>query len=71
MALRGRGQSEFKKELLRSYTAFIKSFVVGDLTPHQLTLMHSLKLAGIPKTELESRVIMMFNIHRSIEVCSL
>ena len=28
--------------------------------------MHSLKLAGIPKTELESRVIMMFNTHSKV-----
>ena len=62
----GGGQSEFKKEELRSYTAFIKRLVVGDLTPHQLTLMHSLKLAGIPKTELVSRVITMFYTHSKV-----
>tara|TARA_A100001015_G_C14815684_1_gene642612 strand:- start:567 stop:881 length:315 start_codon:yes stop_codon:yes gene_type:complete len=28
--------------------------------------MHSLKLAGIPKTELEARVIMMFNTHSKV-----
>lgn len=28
--------------------------------------MHSLKLTGIPKTEVESRVIMMFNAHSKV-----
>ena len=64
--LEGNRDSQLKKDVLEQYATFLRKFVVGELTTHQSQLFHAIKLAAIPKSEYESRVIMMYGIHSKI-----
>ena len=64
--LGGNRDSQLKKDALEQYATFLRKFVVGELTTHQSQLFHAIKLAAIPKSESESRVIMMYGIHSKI-----
>ena len=55
-----------KKQVLKDYVDFLNRWFKHDLTDSQKKLFHALKLAAIPKSEQESRVIMMSGIHSKI-----
>ena len=57
---------QLRDDLLTDYVLFLKMFVAGRLTQHQLRLFHAIKLAAIPKDDVESRVIMMFGLHSKV-----
>ena len=58
-----------KKEVLKDYVTFLRKWYNRKLTKIK-KLFHALKLAAIPKTEQESRVIMMVGIHSKIAFSS-
>ena len=64
--LGGNRDSQLKKDVLEQYATLLRKFVCGELTSHQSQLFHAIKLAAIPKSESESRIIMMYGIHSKI-----
>ena len=64
--LGGNRNIQLRDDLLTDYVLFLKMFVAGRLTQHQLRLFHAIKLAAIPKDDIESRVIMMFGLHSKV-----
>ena len=64
--LGGNRNVQLRDGLLQDYVLFLKKFVAGQLTQHQLKLFHAVKLSAIPKDDLESRVIMMFGAHSKL-----
>ena len=64
--LGGNRNVQLRNALLQDYVLFLKKFVAGQLTQHQLKLFHAVKLSAIPKDDLESRVIMMFGAHSKL-----
>ena len=64
--LGGNRNVQLRDALLQDYVLFLKKFVAGQLTQHQLKLFHAVKLSAIPKDDLESRVIMMFGAHSKL-----
>ena len=56
LLLGGNSDNQLKDELLKEYTQFLKKFLTGSLTSHQLQLFHAIKLAAIPKNDEESRI---------------
>ena len=64
--LGGNRNLQLRDDLLHDYVLFLKMFVAGRLTQHQLRLFHAIKLAAIPKDDIESRVIMMFGLHSKV-----
>ena len=43
---------QLRDDLLHDYVLFLKMFVAGRLTQHQLRLFHAIKLAAIPKKSI-------------------
>ena len=64
--LGGNRNVQLRSALLQDYVLFLKKFVAGQLTQHQLKLFHAVKSSAIPKDDLESRVIMMFGAHSKL-----
>ena len=64
--LGGNRNVQLRDNLLQDYVLFLKKFVAGQLTQHQLKLFHAIKLAAIPKDDVESRIIMMFGAHSKL-----
>ena len=64
--LGGNRNVQLRDDLLQNYVLFLKQFVAGQLTQHQLKLFHAIKLSAIPKDDVESRVIMMFGVHSKL-----
>ena len=51
--LGGNRDDAYKKEILSDYVTFLNKCVKSDLTESQKKLLHSLRLAAVPKTEEE------------------
>lgn len=47
--LGGNRNVQLRDDLLKDYVQFLKKFVTGELTQHQLKLFHAIKLSAIPK----------------------
>ena len=61
--LGGNREDALKKETLDDYVAFINKWMNSELSENQKRLFHSLKLAAVPKSDDDVRVIMMLGIH--------
>ena len=64
--LGGNRDEACKKQVLKDYVVFLNRWFKHDLTDSQKKLFHALKLAAIPESEQESRVIMMSGLHSKI-----
>ena len=64
--LGGNTDDAYKREILDNYVQFLNKCLKSELTDNQKKILHSLKLAAVPKTDEESRVIMMLGLHSKI-----
>ena len=61
--LGGNREDALKKEILDDYVVFINKWIKSELSDNQKALFHSLKLATVPKSDHDVRVIMTLGIH--------
>ena len=62
----GNGPKYLEDQIVREYVNLLQKFLTGNLSPHQIEVFYSLKLAGIPKDSTECRVIMMVGLHSKV-----